>query len=122
MEIIQIITNVLILGFLSFIFIKISKIKITEEIPKKKAIQNFEKNEILNDVIEFTINSGFECMVLPSFDGKNTLFIKKEDNSMAPILTIPTIDKKKGTTEYNYILDQIKEEIKKIKEKTNVKN
>jgi hypothetical protein len=100
-----------------------SKIKnsFIKESPEKN-FNSIKRDELLEDLVEFTINSGFECMIIPDLEGKNTLFIKGEKNEAMPIVTIPITNSKKGSEEYNILLNQAKKEIEKFKELLNVKN
>jgi len=124
MEIIQTILLVGNLVILFFILKKVNKLQIIpNKTVKQTAIEKIEQDEILTDIVEYTINSGFECMVMPNLEGKNTLFIRNKGNEeILPVVTIPFIDKKRGSVEYDYILNHLKEEVKKLKEKFDVKD
>jgi hypothetical protein len=102
----------------------------TEDNPQR-VIRKIESNQLMNDVVEYALNSGLECMVMPGDEDNSALFARNRiSNDMISVCIIVNTNFEKDSKEYNLILNNLKEEINNfiknnpefIEEKRNVKN
>lgn len=89
---------------------------------KTAPIRQYENSEIMNDIIEYTINSGLECMIMPNMEDKTTLYVRGKDGEATPVCIIPQTDSKRGSTGYNALLSTVTSVIKKFKEDSDASN
>jgi len=111
-------------GFQIYLSILIRKyiLSMVSNFEKTSPIKHYENSEILNDIIEYTINSGFECMVMPNMEDKTTLYVKGKDDEVIPVCVIPQTEKKKGSLEYNNLLNTVTKVINEFKETLDASN
>jgi hypothetical protein len=77
----------------------------------QRSIQKLEENKLMNDIVEYALNSDLECMVMPNEQDQTTLFVRSKKDNILPVCIIPFIEYEKESKDYQNILTSIKGEV-----------
>jgi hypothetical protein len=66
----------------------------------------------MSDTVEYALNSGLECMIMPDGSDTSALFARNRNtNDISSVCKIIQTDFEKNSSEYIFLLEQIKKEI-----------
>jgi hypothetical protein len=82
----------------------------------QRTIKKIENNPLMDDIVEYTINSGIECMIMPDLNNKSTLFARdKSNNNIVSVTSIFQTDADKNSKNYVEALKQMKDKVDEFK-------
>jgi hypothetical protein len=78
----------------------------------QREIKKIDNNEIMSFIVEYALNSGLECLVMPDTQETSALFARNRiTNGIMPVCRIVQTSFNKDSSEYNDFLEKIKNEI-----------
>jgi hypothetical protein len=80
----------------------------------QRIIKKFEKNTLMDDIVEYTINQGLECIIMPDANDKTNLLVKDISNdTIIPICEIPQVNvPERNTPTYADMISEMREKVK----------
>jgi hypothetical protein len=82
----------------------------------QRTIRKIENNPLMDDVVEYTLNSGIECMVMPDVNDRSTLFARdKSNDNVIPITQVYQTSEDRNSKDYSAILKKMTDRVDEFK-------